>query len=67
MSADKLEKIWEPFFTTKPEGKGTGLRMGICRRIVEDHKGTISVASELGHGSTVCIVLPISNSRNHAP
>jgi signal transduction histidine kinase len=50
ISADKLEKIWEPFFTTKPEGKGTGLGMGICRRIVEDHGGRIAIESALGMG-----------------
>lgn len=60
ISEDKLEKIWEPFFTTKPEGKGTGLGMGICRRIVEDHGGTITVESALGRGTTVRILLPAS-------
>jgi signal transduction histidine kinase len=58
ISKDKLEKIWEPFFTTKPEGKGTGLGMGICRRVVEDHNGAITVESELGRGTTVKIALP---------
>ncbi|HET6975271.1 MAG TPA: ATP-binding protein [Pyrinomonadaceae bacterium] len=59
---DKLSKIWEPFFTTKPEGKGTGLGMGICRRIVEEHNGRITVKSELGQGTTVRIMLPATTS-----
>ncbi len=63
ISTDKLEKIWEPFFTTKPESKGTGLGMGICRRIVEDHNGAITIASELGQGTAVSIVLPIQLTR----
>lgn len=62
ISQEKLDKIWEPFYTTKPEGRGTGLGMGICRRIVEEHDGTISVTSELGRGTTVRIVLPASNT-----
>jgi signal transduction histidine kinase len=53
-----LKKLWEPFFTTKPEGKGTGLGLPICRRIVEEHKGTIDIESERGKGTTVRIVMP---------
>ena len=58
ITAENLKKIWEPFFTTKPEGRGTGLGMGICRRIVEEHGGTIEIQSQVGHGTTVRIVLP---------
>src|SRR6266404_49567 len=53
IAPEHLEKIWEPFFTTKPEGKGTGLGMAICRRIVEEHGGTIQIESERGRGTTV--------------
>lgn len=58
ISKENLEKIWDPFFTTKPAGKGTGLGLAICRRIVDEHGGTIRIASELGQGTTVSIVLP---------
>ena len=58
IAADHLEKIWEPFFTTKPEGKGTGLGMAICRRIVEEHGGTIEIESETGRGTTVRMSFP---------
>jgi two-component system, cell cycle sensor histidine kinase and response regulator CckA len=55
---EDLLKVWEPFFTTKDEGKGTGLGLAICRRIVEEHKGTINIESEVGQGTTVRITLP---------
>jgi signal transduction histidine kinase len=57
---DDLLKVWEPFFTTKDEGKGTGLGLAICRRIVEEHKGTINIESEVEQGTTVRITLPAS-------
>lgn len=58
IAPEDLPKLWEPFFTTKPEGKGTGLGLPICRRTVEEHRGTISVESLPGKGTTVRIVLP---------
>lgn len=51
-----LERIWEPFFTTKRSG--TGLGLDICRQIVYAHGGTISVETELGVGSTFIVRLP---------
>ena len=55
---EDLSKLWEPFFTTKPEGKGTGLGLPICRRTVEEHRGTIDIESLPGKGTTVRIILP---------
>jgi PAS domain S-box-containing protein len=55
-----LQKIWEPFFTTKPEGKGTGLGLGISRRVIESHHGTLSIESQLGKGTTVTVFLPVT-------
>ncbi|MDT4965265.1 MAG: hypothetical protein QOJ64_2 [Acidobacteriota bacterium] len=59
---DDLLKVWEPFFTTKGEGKGTGLGLAICRRIVEDHKGTINIETEVGKGTIVTVTLPAAGS-----
>ncbi|HEY0349935.1 MAG TPA: ATP-binding protein [Pyrinomonadaceae bacterium] len=56
-----LEKIWDPFFTTKPEGKGTGLGLAICRRVVEEHRGSIAIESEIGRGTKIIIDLPATN------
>jgi signal transduction histidine kinase len=62
-----LERIWEPFFTTKPEGKGTGLGLAISRRAIEANHGTISMASQLGTGTTVTIFLPARSGREQEP
>jgi PAS domain S-box-containing protein len=62
--AENLERIMEPFFTTKEEGKGTGLGLAICRRVVQEHHGSIQIASEVGKGTTVRIVLPVKDGVN---
>ena len=56
-----LEKIFEPFFTTKPVGEGTGLGMSIAYKVIQNHKGDISVESKIGEGTTFTITLPIEN------
>ncbi len=55
---EDLPKLWESFFTTKPEGEGTGLGLPICRRTIEEHRGTIDIESLPGKGTTVRIILP---------
>jgi signal transduction histidine kinase len=56
--ADRLDRIFEPFFTSKDSGKGTGLGLSMCQEIVRRHGGTISVASTPGRGSVFTIRLP---------
>jgi signal transduction histidine kinase len=50
-------KVFEPFFTTKPAGQGTGLGLSLCRNLVEQHGGTLSLKSEPGAGATFVIEL----------
>src|SRR5213594_4393447 len=57
--AEIQSRIFEPFFTTKPQGEGTGLGLSLCRRTLEEHGGTITVESEVGHGATFRLELPV--------
>ncbi|HVO22701.1 MAG TPA: ATP-binding protein [Candidatus Margulisiibacteriota bacterium] len=54
---DKVDRIFNPFFTTKE--KGTGLGMAISRKIVEAHEGSIDVVSETGRGTEFLVTLPL--------
>ena len=53
-----LPHIFEPFYTTKTGGKGTGLGLPIAARIVDAHQGTIDVASEPDRGTVFTVWLP---------
>ena len=55
---DKLGQIFNPFYTTKAPGKGTGLGLFIVKQVVEKNKGTISLESELGTGTTFTLRFP---------
>src|SRR3990172_6370788 len=56
------DRIFTPFFTTKPVGKGTGLGLAICHGIVTAHGGEIRVESEVGRGTRMSVVLPAAET-----
>jgi two-component system NtrC family sensor kinase len=56
-----VEKIFQPFFTTKPTGQGTGLGLSLSYDIIKAHGGEIKVESKEGEGSEFMIVLPSNN------
>ena len=55
-----LDKIFQPFFTTKPTGQGTGLGLSLSYDIVKAHGGELNVETKEGEGSVFTIQLPIS-------
>ncbi len=59
MPAEVLEKVFDPFFSTKEVGKGTGLGLSISHGIIKDHGGWIDIKSTQGEGTTITIELPI--------
>ena len=52
------EKLFEPFYTTKPVGKGIGIGLSTCYAIVQQHQGSIRVESSLGEGAAFHVILP---------
>lgn len=59
MSPDIQEHIFEPFYTTKSEGEGTGLGLSVVHGIIESHKGAITVNSKPGEGTVFYIYFPV--------
>lgn len=55
---DHLDKIFDPGFTTKGVGVGTGLGLSICYQIVGEHRGRLTVSSEVGRGATFTVAFP---------
>jgi signal transduction histidine kinase len=59
-----LDQIFESFFTTKPDGQGTGLGLAVTLGIIKKHEGTIQVESAIGKGTTMIVNLPLGEARS---
>ncbi|MGD9105874.1 MAG: ATP-binding protein, partial [Desulfobacterales bacterium] len=57
IAEDILEKIWDPFFTTK--SKGTGLGLGIVKNIIESHGGAVQIRNRSVSGARVTVKIPV--------
>jgi signal transduction histidine kinase len=57
--AEHLARIYDPFFTTKVDGRGTGLGLSVTYGIVQEHGGTLSCQSDTGQGTSFRLVLPL--------
>ncbi len=64
MDEKTVQKIFDPYFTTKASGKGTGLGLSMVKGIIKKHGGTISLQSEVGKGTQFDVLLPIANAEN---
>lgn len=58
---EMIAKVCDPFFTTKPQGEGTGLGLAVTLGILESHGGSLQIESEPGAGTTVIFRLPVAN------
>ena len=58
----ELSRVFEPFFSTRRKGKGTGLGLSIVKNIIEEHRGSIEIESEVGQHTRVLITLPCLGS-----
>jgi PAS domain S-box-containing protein len=70
IAAAELPRIWDPFWTTKEEGEGTGLGLSVVHGIVTQHGGTIDVETRVGSGTTFTISLPTlgrDGAHGHVP
>jgi len=59
ISKDDLENVFEPFFTRKPGGRGTGLGLWVSHSVIQESQGQLTIESEPGEGTTVSVTLPV--------
>ncbi|MGB2698045.1 MAG: ATP-binding protein [Candidatus Zixiibacteriota bacterium] len=65
INQENLRKIFEPFYTTKKPGEGTGLGLSVSYGIIRDHNGEILAKSEIGKGTTFRVLLPVAETQKN--
>ena len=58
IASDIKARVFDPFFSTKPAGQGTGLGLFLSREVVVAHGGQLTLESEVGTGTTATVILP---------
>ncbi len=61
--ADRLSRIWDPFYTTKPPGEGTGLGLSISQTVIRQHGGSLDVRNVDPHGARFTVAIPVDCRR----
>ncbi len=67
MDRQTLSRVFDPFFTTRPRGEGSGLGMAVVHGIVAQHGGTVFAASEPGNGAVFKVLLPVADNVTALP
>jgi PAS domain S-box-containing protein len=67
MTEETLQRIFEPFYTTKEQGKGTGMGLASVYGTVQNHQGDIAVRSKIGQGTTFDLYLPLHEEQSEKP
>ena len=61
IAEENISRIFDPFYTTKPVGTGTGLGLNVVYNVINQHNGCVNVQSRIGKGTTFIIELPIDS------
>jgi signal transduction histidine kinase len=67
IAPEHLQHIFDPFYTTRHRDGGTGLGLSLTHGIITEHGGTVDITSQVGHGTTVTLRLPVALAAGGSP
>ena len=67
IAPEHLSHIFDPFYTTRHRDGGTGLGLSLTHGIITEHGGTVDITSQVGHGTTVTLRLPVAPGAGGPP